>query len=165
MRHIGGNGTNFLETYCSNIRGSRFEGFRRRCWELTQGQRFDLEAEVIRSVCRKEKIVKSSWIAGNVPVLKKKDCVALALAPQSGPSDANILRDQLAEVNQRLATTERELWETRQQAATERLIEEERWQASNTKFDELTESLRGTFPTTFNMGRTTDGSSDSASRH
>ena len=64
-------------------------------------------------------------------------------------------------MNQRLAATERELRESRQQAATERRATEERWQASNTKFDELTEFLRGTFPTTFNMGRTTDGSSSS----
>ena len=127
--------------------------------QLTQEQRFDLEAEVIRSVRGKEKTMKSSWMAGFGPVLKKKDRVALVLAPQSGLSEADILRDQLDEVNQWLATTERELSETWQQAAAERCAEEELWQASNTKFDELTEFLRGTFPTTFNMGRTTDGSS------
>ena len=103
-------------------------------------------------------------MAGFGPVLKKKDRVALALAPQSGPSEADILRDQLDEVNERLAATERELRESRQQAATERRATEERWQASNTKFDELTEFLRGTFPTTFNIGRTTDGSSGSGTQ-
>ena len=50
-----------------------------------------MEADVIRSVCEKEKTVKSSWIAGLRLVLKKKNRVALALAPQPRPSEADVL--------------------------------------------------------------------------
>ena len=53
-------------------------------------------------------------MAGFGPVLKKKKRVALALGPQPGLSEADILREQLAEVNQRLTATERELREARQ---------------------------------------------------
>ena len=61
--------------------------------KLAQKQCYDLEADIIRSVCGKEKTVKSSWMAGFGPVLKKKDRVALALALQFGPSEADILQE------------------------------------------------------------------------
>ena len=61
--------------------------------QFTQDQRFDLEADIIRRVRGKEKTVKSSWRAGFGPVLKKKDRVALALALQFGPSEADILQE------------------------------------------------------------------------
>ena len=61
---------------------------------LTQEQRHELEADIIRSVCGKDKTVKPSWVMGYGLVLKKKDCVALALAQeQSGPSKNDILRE------------------------------------------------------------------------
>ena len=56
-----------------------------------------------------------------------KDRVAMALAPHPEPSEADILREQLAEVNQQLAETGRELRETRQQASAKRRAEEELW--------------------------------------
>ena len=49
---------------------------------LTQEQRHQLEADVIRNVREKEKTVKSNWVAGSGPVLKKKDHVALSLAEE-----------------------------------------------------------------------------------
>ena len=105
-------------------------------------------------------------MAGFGPVLKKKDRVALALAlaPQSGPSEADVLREQPVEVNQRLTTIERQLQKSQQEAATERCVAEKRWQASNRNFEELTEFLRDTFPTTFNLGRTANDASGSATR-
>ena len=50
---------------------------------LTQVQRHELEADVIRRVYGKEKKVKSNLVAGSRPVLKKKDRVELALAQDS----------------------------------------------------------------------------------
>ena len=66
-------------------------------------------------------------------VLKKKDCVALALAQeQSGLLKNNILREQLAEVTQQLRETQQWLRETEH-------YEEEQWQASNRNFENLME--------------------------
>ena len=67
-------------------------------------------------------------------------------------------------MNQRLAATERELKDSRQEAPAEKHAAEERWQASNRNFEELTEFLRDTFPTTFNLGRTANDASGSATR-
>ena len=96
---------------------------------LTQEQRHQLEADVIRIVCAKDRTVKSSWVAGSGPILKKKDRVAMSLAQEQSvrPSENDILREQLAEVNQQLAETGRELRETRQQASAKRRAEEELW--------------------------------------
>ena len=96
---------------------------------LTQKQRHQFVADVIRSVRGKEKTVKSSWVAGSGPILKKKDRVAMSLAQEQSvrPSENDILREQLAEVNQQLAETGRELRETRQQASAKRRAEEELW--------------------------------------
>ena len=50
---------------------------------LNQEQHHELEADVIWRVRRKEKTVKSSWVAGSGLVLKKKDRMTLALAHDS----------------------------------------------------------------------------------
>ena len=48
---------------------------------LTQEQHHESEANVIKRVFGKEEnTVKSSWVVGSGPVLKKKDRVVLALA-------------------------------------------------------------------------------------
>ena len=47
---------------------------------LNQEQCHELEADVIGASAGKDKIVKSSWVAGYGSVLRKKDCVALTLA-------------------------------------------------------------------------------------
>ena len=57
-----------------------------------------MEADVIRSVRRKEKTVKVQLDGGIWATLKEVGRVALALAPQPGPSKADVLREQLAEV-------------------------------------------------------------------
>ena len=64
--------------------------------QFTQDQRFDLEADIIRSVRGKDKTFKSSWVVGSGPVLKKKDRVALSLAQEhsAGPSENDILWEQ-----------------------------------------------------------------------
>ena len=56
-------------------------------------------------------------MAGSGPILKKKDCVTLALAKvsQSGPLESDILQEQFAIVNQSPAETERLLKETKQE--------------------------------------------------
>ena len=67
-------------------------------------------------------------------------------------------------MNQRLAATERELRDSRQEATAEKRAVEEQWQASNRNFEELTEFLRDTFPTTFNLGRTANDASGGSTR-
>ena len=87
--------------------------------QLTQEQLHDSEADVIRGVCKiKDKKIQSGWVAGSGPVLKKKYRIAWAMAEASwsGPFEDNILSEQLAEVNQRLADTERRLKATKQAA-------------------------------------------------
>ena len=59
---------------------------------LTQEQRHQLEADVIRIVCAKDRTVKSSWVAGSGPVPKKKDRLSLLFAHEqsAGPSEKTI---------------------------------------------------------------------------
>ena len=67
-----------------------------------------MEANIIRSVCGKEKTVKSSWVAGSGPVLKKKDRVVLLVAHEKSarPSENDNLCKQLVEVTQQLRETQ-----------------------------------------------------------
>ena len=49
---------------------------------LIQEKRHQLEVDVIRSVRGKDQTMKSSWVAGYGPILKKKDRVPLSLTQE-----------------------------------------------------------------------------------
>ena len=65
-------------------------------------------------------------MAGSGPVLKKKDRVALSLSQEQsvGPSDNDILQEQLAEVTKQLKQTQQRLKESER-------FGEERWRESD----------------------------------
>ena len=69
---------------------------------LAQEQHHNLEAGVIRRVHGKDKTIKSNLIARSNVVMTKKHRITLLMveASKSRPSELDILREQLVEVNQ-----------------------------------------------------------------